>query len=293
MTAALRALAAFAAASAGGMLSVQLVAQLAAWRDDRMRPPCAADDVPSMAARARAVLRETLLSLAILLAWPFGAGSPSRGRRGVIVLVHGFASPPASFRILARRLRRDGWTVRAPRLGWWHDLAAAADRLAAHLDDVRRELGDVDLAIVAHGVGGLAARVLLQRDGPASGVRWLITLGTPHGGTTALPWLRLGPFQSDVRPGSHALRALGATRFPAGAEAVAIASPDDAVLTPPESAHWPDACNVSVQGSGHLGLLVSARVYELIVENLPQGLDGRLDETSAVDAVAAASGRGE
>jgi hypothetical protein len=91
MTAALRALASLAAASGAGVLSVQLIAQLAAWRDERARPPCAADDVPSAAARARAALRETLLSLAVVLLWPFGAGAGSPGRRPVIVLVHGFA----------------------------------------------------------------------------------------------------------------------------------------------------------------------------------------------------------
>jgi triacylglycerol esterase/lipase EstA (alpha/beta hydrolase family) len=288
MTAALRALVALAAASGAGVLSVQLIAQLAAWRNDRARPPCAADDVPSAAARARAVLRETLLSLALLLVRPFGAGSGAPGRRRVIVLVHGFGSSPGSLRILARRLRREGWTVRAPRLGWWRDLAAAADRLAAQVEDVRRELGG-DVAMVAHGVGGLAARALLQRAGAGGGIRWLITLGTPHGGTSAFPWFRLGPFRNDVRPGSHAMRALGSTRLPAGVEAVAIASPDDAILVPPEGAHWPDACNVSVQGSGHLGLLVSARVYQLMVENLPE----RLDESLAADALAAASGRGD
>src|SRR5262245_18740373 len=169
MTAALRALAALAAVSGAGVLSVQLIAQLAAWRDDRARPPCAADDVPSAAARARAVLRETLLSLAVLPAWPVGVAPRVSGRRRGIVLVHGFASSPASLRILARRLRRDGWTVRVPRLGWWHDLAEAADRLAAHVAEVRRELGGGDLAMVAHGIGGLAARALLQRTGAGPG----------------------------------------------------------------------------------------------------------------------------
>ena len=286
----LRALAAFAAASAGGVLSAQLITHFAAWRAGRIRPACGGDDVPSVAARARAVLRESLLSLAVLLAWPLGAGTPSPGGRRTIVLVHGFASSPASLRILARRLRRDGWTVSAPRLGgWWRDLADATDRLVAHVEDLRRELGGGDVAMVAHGLGGLAARALLQRQGACSGIRWLVTLGTPHGGTIALPWLRLGPFRSDVRPGSPALGVLGSTRLPARVEAVAIASPDDAILMPPESARWPDACNVSVQGSGHLGLLVSARVYELIVENLPANLPASL----AADVVATARSRGD
>jgi hypothetical protein len=282
MTPALRALAALVVASAGGALAAQLIAQVAAWRDQRARPTCSADDPPSLAVCARAVLRETLLSLAALAAWPLGAGAPSGDTRRAVVLVHGYASSPASLRILAGRMRRDGWTVSAPRLGaWWHDLASVADRLAEHLERVRQETMAKELAVVAHGVGGLAARAVVQREGARCGVRWLITLGTPHGGTLALPWLRLGPFRDDVRPGSRALRSLEATRLPARTDAVAITSPDDALLLPPDASRWRDACNVSVEGSGHLGLLVSARVYELIVENL------------AADPVPAARGHGE
>jgi triacylglycerol esterase/lipase EstA (alpha/beta hydrolase family) len=134
--------------------------------------------------------------------------------------------------------------------------------------------------MVAHGVGGLAARALVQREGVRSGIRSIVTLGTPHGGTLAFPWLRLGPFRVDVRPGSDALRALSG-RLPARIEAIAISSPDDAMLLPPAGARWPEACNVSVEGSGHLGLLVSSRVYELISENL------------ALDRVPAAGRRGD
>jgi hypothetical protein len=277
----LRALAALAAAPAVGALATQLLAQLAAWHDERMHPVCAADDVPSIGARARAVLRETLLSLAVLVAWPLDVAAPPGDRRRVAVLVHGFASTPASLWVLARRLRRDGWTVSAPRLGaWWRDLADASDRLASHVGALRRDAPRNEIAMVAHGLGGLAARAFVQREGSRSGVRWLVTLGTPHGGTFACWWLRLGPFRDDVRPGSDALHAL-ATRLPARIEAVAISSPDDAMLLPPSGARWPEACNVSVEGSGHLGLLVSARVYELIVENL------------AADPVPAARGHGD
>jgi hypothetical protein len=273
MTPALHALAVLCAASATAVLAVQVVAQLAAWRDERGRAACPAEDGgPSPTARARAVLRETLLSLAVLAAWPLAPGTPSGERRRAVVLVHGFASSPASLWLLAHRLRRDGWIVIAPRLGpWWRDLADAADRLAGHLDRVRSQLAGCPVAMVAHGLGGLAARLALQRDGRAADVRWLVTLGTPHGGTLAFSWLGLGPFRSDVRPGSTALRALRSARLPVHLEAVAIASPDDALLLPPEQARWPDACNVSVEGSGHLGLLVSARVYELIAENLAPG----------------------
>ena len=64
------------------------------------------------------------------------------------------------------------------------------------------------------------------------------------------------------------LRTLAAARLPVRLEAIAIASPDDALIVPADGAHWAEACNVSVEGSGHLHLLVSARVHGIIAENL-------------------------
>ncbi len=270
MVSTLRAVAALAAVAVAAIFATQLVLHAAAWRVARTRRVCRADAEGAGAAAALwSVARETTLALLVLLLWPLGASRARANRRHPVVLVHGFASSPASLWLLARRLRGHGWAVSVPRLGaWWHDLGDAADRLAAHLGRVRDEHGATDVVVVAHGLGGLASRLLLRRAGHHAGVRLLVTLGTPHGGTCACAWLRLGPFRRDVRPGSDALRALETAGLPASVEAIAIASPGDALLVPADGAHWADACNVSVEGSGHLHLLVSARVYEIIAENL-------------------------
>ena len=47
-----------------------------------------------------------------------------------------------------------------------------------------------------------------------------------------------------------------------------IASPFDAIVFPTETAHVSGALNVTVDAVGHHALLYSARVYELVRENI-------------------------
>jgi hypothetical protein len=208
---AFRAFATLAVVSAVAMFAAQLALHAVAWRAARTRRGCRDHAVRAGAATSLvSVLRETTLSLLVLLLWPLGAATaPADSRRGV-VLVHGFASSPASLWLLGTRLRHDGWGVSVPRLGaWWGDR-----------------------------------------------------------GTRAGAWLSVGPFRHEARPGSDTLRALDAVALPARVEAIAIASPGDALIVPAGYAYWAEACNVSVERSGHLHLLVSARLYAVIAENL-------------------------
>jgi pimeloyl-ACP methyl ester carboxylesterase len=266
----LRAIGVIAVMTAATMLSAQLGLHLQAWHAARRSRRCPDEACRPATLRAWQVARETALALIVFALWPAAAAAPPRDRR-VIVLLHGLGSSPVSLWLLAARLRRAGWAVSVPRLGGrWHTLAEAAERVALHLDSLRETRGTGDVVLVAHGVAGLAARLLIARRGRRLGVRQLITLGTPHRGTLSRCPLARGPLAREIRPGSDVLAELARVPLPAGVEAMAIASPDDALLVPAENAYWPEACNVSVEGSGHLHLLVSARVCEIVAENLPR-----------------------
>jgi pimeloyl-ACP methyl ester carboxylesterase len=173
-------------------------------------------------------------------------------------------------RRLAARLERDGWlvTIAAPALGV-RDVGRRAERLAAALASVRRAAGGATIDVVAHGTGGLIARACLAAAGGAAGVGRLVTLGTPHQGSVAFRWFRLDPLAAALCPSAPALVRLGTDdRLPDLVDCTAIASAADVLTVPVERAYWPGAFNVTVQGVGHVGLLYSAAVYELIRENL-------------------------
>jgi pimeloyl-ACP methyl ester carboxylesterase len=282
----------FVLAVLGGVLAAAVLANAiayagaAAYRRRHARR-CIEDEPPPWPARvlaSSAIFTGECLALAlVLLATPLAAwrarSAPAAGRRP-IVLVHGYGLHAASFVALARRLRRDGWphvhAVTLVPLGG--DIERSARRLGAAIDRIRAASGTPQVDVVAHGMGGLVARAYVRGRGRASGIGRLLTIGTPHQGTHALAWLAFDPMVRQMRPGSPLMtRLLADDPVPALADCTAIASAHDARVVPPDLAYWPGAFNVEVQRLGHVSLLFSARVYELVRENLEAPAPARID----------------
>src|SRR2546422_1838608 len=240
----------------------------------RRRPACAADeDEPAAwAARVRAFAFESVATS--VLAWtaplalrrrrvrPFDA----RLQRRPVVLLHGYLQHSANFLWLARRLRRDGWVhlYEVGHVPLGGDIERSGARLAGVIERLRRDTGADEVDIVAHSMGGLVARACLCAG--ATGIRRIITLGTPHQGTEVFRRLRLDAMLGQMRPGSACLRRVTAPG--SRTEIVSIYSRDDALVVPPSSAYCPGAFNIEVRGVGHMSLLFSRRIYELVRENL-------------------------
>jgi hypothetical protein len=253
---------------------IALVYRLGRWEP----PPCALDDdVPRRPARALAALALQARECAALwrvigaaLLAPVARARPALAatggdRRRPVILVAGAALPASSLRPLARALAAQGWSeVRMVRCG--AGVEEGMGRLQAMIARVRTErTATVD--VVAHGTGGIVSRACLLARGRASGIGRLITLGTAHQGT-AFP-LALGGASSAVRVGSPVLDRLAADRDAIEvADRLSIYSLDDPLVVPRDAAYWPGAFNIEIRGVGHLGLLVSPCVHELVVENL-------------------------
>jgi triacylglycerol lipase len=113
-----------------------------------------------------------------------------------IVLVHGLTNPrnPGErefFPGLSAYLRSAGYLVLAPRLPSECTMARRAELLG---QAIRARFGSRPVHLVAHSLGGLDARYLISRFGFEQQTRSLITVGTPHLGTSFADWvLRLSP----------------------------------------------------------------------------------------------------
>ena len=152
---------------------------------------------------------------------------------------------------LCVRLRAAGWSAVAGvhRMG---DMAQVRDALDAQLASL--PVG-AELVLVGHGVGGLLVRQYAESR-PALQIRHVVTLGTPHQGSRAVPyrWLRapaLPPAPNEPR-----------------VDVIAIYSDFDAWLVPIDDAYCPRGFNIAVRGVGHCAMLQSRRVADLIAENL-------------------------
>jgi len=262
-----------------------VLAYLGAARDRRRRPRRPPDeDEPPVAARAGAALgafvTECGATVALMLATPFRVRNGSRrgvaSERRPVLLLHGYAQHPANFLWLARRLRRDGWshvyTLRhAPMFG---DIERSAARLGATIDRIRDATGAPAVDVVAHSMGGLVARAYVCTRGAACGIARLVTLGTPHQGTHVFRRLGHDPMLIQMRPDSPLLRRLASDDpVPTLVECVAIYSTGDAVVVPPHNGYYKGAFNIEVAGTGHMSMLFSRRIYDLVRENLEAPLE--------------------
>jgi pimeloyl-ACP methyl ester carboxylesterase len=153
-----------------------------------------------------------------------------------VVLAHGILGDPTNFFVLRRHLARNGIRrfssfAYRPRL----DYQRISRDLAAHIEQVRKQTGAVQVDVVGHSLGGLVGRYFVQTSGKHL-VRRLVTLGTPY----------------------------LALRNPA--QELAVFGSDDALVPPPYD-RAPRRMRV-IEGCGHLGLLTDGRVLDTIVRYL-------------------------
>ncbi|MEU2233630.1 lipase family alpha/beta hydrolase [Streptomyces vietnamensis] len=194
-----------------------------------------------------------------------------------VVLLHGFVDNRSVFVLLRRSLVRHGRDC-VESLNYSPltcDLRAAAELLGRRVDEIRARTGHAEVDVVGHSLGGLIARYYVQRLGGDARVRTLVTLGTPHSGTTVAPLADAHPLVRQMRPGSEVLRELAGPASGCRTRFVSFWSDLDQVMVPVETARLdhPDLFvhNVRVSGIGHLALPVHPTVAAGVREALDAG----------------------
>jgi len=220
-------------------------------------------------ARRRLVL--ALLALTVVSAAAIGAvvvpGLSDGGGRttttaaqddppGPVLLVPGYGGSTASLQTLADRLRaegRDATVVEVPGEGTG-DLNASADVLGTAVEDALERSGAGSVDVVGYSAGGVIAR-LWAAGGGAERARRIVTLGSPHHGTTIAD-LAAGFVPAEC---PEACRQLTTTspllaqlnagdETPEGPTWVSVWTTADETVTPPDSAELDGAVDLPVQG---------------------------------------------
>lgn len=218
-------------------------------------------------------------------AGPDSAGTPRLPTppRPPVLLVHGFMDNRSVFVLLRRHLARNG-LQQVECLNYsplTRDIRKAAESLGRHVEDLCARTGREQIDVVGHSLGGLMARYYIQRLGGDARVRTLVTLGTPHSGTRAVPPAGAHPLVRQMRPGSGVVEELRAPAPGCRTRFVSFWSDLDEVMTPPETARidHPDLLvrNVRVTGIGHLAL----PVHPAVADGVRQALDAEADDFEA------------
>lgn len=84
----------------------------------------------------------------------------------------------------AMYLRERGVRAYAPNVAPYNSIAARADMWKEGIEHILEETGDDRLTLIAHSMGGLDARYLISQMGFHKHVRALVTVSTPHRGTS-------------------------------------------------------------------------------------------------------------
>ncbi len=250
-------------------------AALYTWRAQWIRQHAGCDSPASRSVVEAlfALIGECAASVALVFLLAFGRFLPrcrtGVGRRGAVLLVHGWAGNRGAFWLLRRRLIRDGWSHVCcfEYRPFAVDVERVAGELHAAIDALRAEHGGSSpLVLLGYGLGGLVLRYYLRRY-PAAGIRRVLTLGTAHCGTVVA---RLGgPLTRALVPESPLLRRLNAAdHLPRQFDVIAVHSTFDATILPPENGRYPDAFTVELSTLGHAALLFSGKAYTIVAENL-------------------------
>ncbi|SNS07187.1 Triacylglycerol esterase/lipase EstA, alpha/beta hydrolase fold [Geodermatophilus saharensis] len=213
------------------------------------------------------------------------AAPVSQEEPGPVLLVPGYGGGTGSLTSLGDRLTaegRDATVVTLPGDGTG-DLAAAADALGEAVDAALARTGAGSVDVVGYSAGGVVAR-LWAADGGAGVARRVVTLGSPHHGTTLADLaLTLAPGQCpdacrQLATDSELLAALNAgDETPDGPTWVSIWTAQDETVTPPESARLDGALGLAVQSVcsgaqvGHGDLPRDPLVQAMVLAELAPG----------------------
>jgi triacylglycerol lipase len=251
------------------------------------------------------VLRAVVTANTFVLSWPYKGGSTHVRRLGWIdnyalfldefcasMLCSSIGMP---FRQFDKRVYHDAAGMPVLLIhgygcnsGYWHWMSKALQKarishyaldmepvlssidsyvalIEAALRRVCAETGSDTAVIVAHSMGGLAARAYL-RDFGAARVGKVITLGTPHHGT------RLANFGIGINCGemNWVGRAEEGTdsRWLHLLEASEDRQHHDNIVSPQQSSHLPFARNIALDGIGHVALALNAGVQARVIEEI-------------------------
>lgn len=204
-------------------------------------------------------LAVVLLVGTALAAFVFGdreADPVAQDQLGPVLLVPGYGGGTDALDVLAAALRdagRDATVIQLAGDGTG-DLAEQAEVVDTAVGAALARTGADSVDLIGYSAGGVTVRVWLDEFQTASVVRRVVTLGSPHHGTSlAALALDLAPDACPVgcqqlATESDLLRALSASdETPSGPTWVSLWSTDDRTVVPPESAALDGALNIAVQ----------------------------------------------
>lgn len=193
-----------------------------------------------------------------------------------VLLIHGYAANSGFWQSTSKALTRAGishWAIDLEPL--LTDIDTYAVRIAETMKEICRLSGHTQVILLAHSMGGLAARAYLRQSGSAQIAR-IITLGTPHFGTTLARYGKgINAAQMQWVPAESAQAKASWLHQLAQGETAAdrscitsVYSRHDNIVSPQDSSILPGAHHIVFDLVGHVALGFDARVQKRVIEEI-------------------------
>lgn len=181
-----------------------------------------------------------------------------------LIFVHGLAGNRGNFLLMSWYLRflgrKRSYSIHFGAGQSIHGMTAA---LARFIRRVLKATGERRVAIVAHSLGGLIARLAIRDYGLAPSVETVVTLGTPHHGTYSARYANTA-ITREIRPDSALIRELEKQRWPRGIRGVSFWSRSDIMILPPESAALEGTQQIEMTPFTHYSYLIDPRSWAAV-----------------------------
>lgn len=191
-----------------------------------------------------------------------------------VLMVHGYVCNSGYWHRLSRVLQRERINHFAldlePVFGSIDDYVPM---LRQAVESICRESGSEQVIIVAHSMGGLAARAYMRDYGSVRVAR-LITIGSPHHGTgiaTRGPGVNSRQMEWLAKDGSKSewLQALDKAETPESRKLMtSIFSYQDNIISPQLSSVLDGAKNVPFVGIGHVELALHPKIHACVLDEI-------------------------
>ena len=260
----------------GGAAALVLVRLAISANNFRLSAGAASVTPPGHRIGARAALAlfvEEFIASLRFSSWSMVRAAPSRCVYGdavlaPVLLLHGYGCNSGYWARLAPLLARARISHATLDLA---PLTASIDAYVPLMEAGVRALlaatGAPRVVIVAHSMGGLAARAWM-RDAGVARVARLVTLGTPHHGTS-LASLGIGANAAQMRRGSAWLEQLAAADdSDRRALITSIYTHHDNIVAPQTSSELAGARNLAFGGVGHVALGANPRILAAVLKEI-------------------------
>ncbi|MBI5526912.1 MAG: alpha/beta fold hydrolase [Deltaproteobacteria bacterium] len=195
-----------------------------------------------------------------------------------LVFVHGLGGNRGNFLLMAWYLRLKG-RRRSYKIHFdpGQSIAEMAAALARFIRAVKKATGESQVEIVAHSLGGIVARMAIEKHRLASSVATLVTLGTPHKGTYPARYANTVNTR-EIRPDSALICELNKRPWPGRVRGVTFWSRGDLFVLPAESAAVPGTETVDMTPFTHYSYLLDPKSFAAVADALktrPKNAAGR------------------